>query len=110
MTEPLEQTSRTSSSSLAGTPRWVKVFAIALLALVVLVVVMEVGGNGLRRHRPSPNGMQSGEQRPFGDHAPGHLTQPTGITGPGGHRPFGGQPSGRQTPSSSAIESEVQGG
>jgi hypothetical protein len=87
MTEPHEQTSRTSSSSSAGTPLWVKVFAIAFLALVVLVVVMIAGGHGPGRHTPPANGIRSGEQRPFG-----------------------GQPPGRQTPPFSARESEVRWG
>jgi hypothetical protein len=110
MTSPLEQTPRTSPSSSAGTPRWVKVFAVALIALVVLLVVVELGGHGLRRHGPPADGVQSGEQRPIGDHAPRHLTPPASITGTGGQRPFGGQPPGRRTPPSGATGSDVQRG
>ena len=33
-----------------GTPRWVKVFGIAFLVLVLLIVIMIAGGHGPGRH------------------------------------------------------------
>jgi ABC-type transporter Mla subunit MlaD len=53
----------------AGTPRWVKVFGIIALVLVVLVVVMLVtgrGGHGPGRHTLS--GDTSGHRAPTGAH------------------------------------------
>jgi hypothetical protein len=49
-----------------GTPRWVKVFGIFALVLVLLFVVLHLTGRGLGDHRPS------------GDHAPsgGRPTSP----------------------------------
>jgi hypothetical protein len=40
-----------------GTPRWVKVFAVATVALVVVVVVLVlVGGHGAGLHNPLGGG------------------------------------------------------
>jgi hypothetical protein len=36
-----------------GTPRWVKVFAIIALALVVLLVILHLTGRGFGGHAPS---------------------------------------------------------
>ena len=44
----------------AGTPRWVKVFAIVAVAAIVLVVVLLVvgkGGHGPSRHTGPPAGV-----------------------------------------------------
>jgi hypothetical protein len=54
---------------MVGTPRWVKVFGIIALVLVVLVVVMLVtgrGGHGPGRHTSS--GDTGGDRPPPGAH------------------------------------------
>ena len=44
----------TQNESAAGTPRWLKVFGIIALALILLVAVLQVmgGGHGPSRHTP----------------------------------------------------------
>jgi hypothetical protein len=59
-----------NDTNAARTPRWVKVFGIVALALVVLVVVMliaERGGHGPGRH---------------GSRGIGHSGPPAGVTHP----------------------------
>jgi negative regulator of sigma E activity len=49
----------------AGTPRWVKVFAIVAVAAIVLVVVLLVvgkGGHGPSRHTEPPAGVIHAQQ------------------------------------------------
>jgi hypothetical protein len=43
-----------------GTPRWVKVFGIFALVLVLLFVVLHLSGRGLGDHRPSREHAPSG--------------------------------------------------
>jgi hypothetical protein len=49
-------------SSTTGAPRWVKVFGIVILVLVLLVVLLHLTGNSLgghdahRGHAPAPGG------------------------------------------------------
>jgi preprotein translocase subunit SecG len=60
---------RENDTETAGTPRWVKVFALIALVLVVLVVVMLIvgrGGHGPGRHTGGGSG--------------GHTGPPPGIT------------------------------
>ena len=57
----------------AGTPRWVKVLGIAVVALVILVATALLSDRG--RHGP-------------GRHAPSSTQTPAGDAG--GHRPPGG--------------------
>ena len=54
-----------------GTPRWVKVFAIIAIAVVVLLVIMLLTGHGPGRHTPS--GHAGGQVPPSSvmeEHAP----------------------------------------
>jgi hypothetical protein len=60
---------RENDTQTAGTPRWVKVFALIALVLVVLVVVMLIAGRG--GHGPG---------RHTGGEAGGHTGPPAGIT------------------------------
>jgi len=57
-----------------GTPRWVKLFGIVALALVLVVVVMLVAGGGQHgpgRHSGSAeSGAAGGHKPPAGDHTP----------------------------------------
>jgi len=46
-----------------ATPRWVKVFGIIALALVLLFVVMHIMGGGLGGHMPHSGVTNHGEQR-----------------------------------------------
>jgi hypothetical protein len=61
-------------ASTAGTPRWVKVFGIVTLVLIVLFVVVALtgrgGGHGPRRHMPGSDTSQV------------HTGPPPGITHP----------------------------
>jgi hypothetical protein len=72
--------------SSAGTPRWVKVFGIVAIVLVLLVGVMLVFGGGA--HGPSrhlPSGDSGGQTAPAGEDTPpddGGHTPPAG-----GHSP-----------------------
>jgi hypothetical protein len=52
----------------AGTPRWVKVFALIALVLVVLVVIMLIAGRG--GHGPGRHTAGAG----------GHTGPPAGVT------------------------------
>jgi ABC-type transporter Mla subunit MlaD len=36
-----------------GTPRWVKIFALVALILLVLFVIVHLAGGGFRHHGPS---------------------------------------------------------
>jgi hypothetical protein len=50
---------RDNDAETAGTPRWVKVFALVALAVIVLVVVLLIvgkGGHGPSRHTGPPAG------------------------------------------------------
>jgi hypothetical protein len=58
--------------STIGTPRWVKVFGIIALAVVVLFVVLKVTGLG-GEHGP-------GRHTPGGDTPTGHTGPPPGVT------------------------------
>jgi len=60
----------------AGTPRWVKVFGIVALVLVVLLVVMIIAGRG--GHGP---GRHTGDIIPFAD-AGGHEVAIVGHSEP----------------------------
>ena len=44
---------RPDRGSTTGTPRWVKVFGIIALVLVLLFVILHLTGGGLGRHTPS---------------------------------------------------------
>ena len=63
---------RGSTSVYPGTPRWVKVFGIAFLALALLIVIIMktgVGGqHGPGRHMPSGDTPPSSIQTPPGQH------------------------------------------
>jgi hypothetical protein len=62
-----------------GMPRWVKVFAIIAVVVVLALVILFVasgGEHGPRRHIPGDNG---GQTTPGGGHTP-----PPGHTSPGG--------------------------
>jgi len=41
-----------------GTPRWVKVFGIVVIALVLVFVVLHLTGHGFGGHTPLPSGAQ----------------------------------------------------
>jgi len=43
-----------------GTPRWVKVFGIFALVLVLLFIILHLTGHGLGDHRPSSDHAPSG--------------------------------------------------
>ena len=63
----------------AGTPRWVKVFAIVALLVVVLVVVLVLTGRG-GSHSPRRH-IAPAETEPAGSTA-GHPGPPPGVTHP----------------------------
>ena len=65
----------------AGTPRWVKVFALIALVVVVLVVVVTLIGGG--RHRP---GQHTSPGRDGGDRTPPSSAQEGHTPPEGGHR------------------------
>lgn len=70
--------------STTSTPRWVKVFGLVALAVILLIVVLLVVGGGPGGHGP-------------GRHGGGGDVPPTGATEGGGHTPppgvdHGGQP------------------
>jgi hypothetical protein len=73
-----------SRGSSTGTPHWVKVFGIAALVLVLLVVVLIVAGDG--RHGP---GRHTGSYDGSGGRAPAAVMDDrTPLGGDlGGHRP-----------------------
>jgi hypothetical protein len=54
MTDPEPELDRTGSAGnldrATGTPRWVKIFALALLVLVLLVAVLHLTGNAIGGH------------------------------------------------------------
>ena len=41
-----------------GTPRWVKVFGIVIVVLVLLFVALHLTGHGFGGHTPHPSGAQ----------------------------------------------------
>jgi hypothetical protein len=56
-----------------GTPRWVKVFGIIAIVLVLLFVVIQftgVGGGGHGPGRHTPSGDAGGQTPPAGGHTP----------------------------------------
>jgi hypothetical protein len=71
--------------SAAGTPRWVKVFGIVALILVVVFVVLQLVGVG-GRHGPgrhTPGGDTSEDQTlPAGVTTGTHTGPPAGVTHP----------------------------
>ena len=50
--------------STTGTPRWVKMFGIIAIILVLAVVILHLTGRGLGGHTPSPSVTGHGVQRP----------------------------------------------
>ena len=57
-----------NDGSTTGTPRWVKIFGIIALFLVLLFVIMHLTGGGLAKrfggHIPAPNVTEHGAQQP----------------------------------------------
>ena len=47
-----------------GTPRWVKVFGIMALVLIVLIIILHLTGHGLGRHTHRPPVTEQGIKRP----------------------------------------------
>jgi hypothetical protein len=47
-----------------STPRWVKVFGIIGLVLVLLFIILHLVGGGLRGHRSAPDGTAPGVRQP----------------------------------------------
>jgi hypothetical protein len=54
---------RSDSGSTTGAPRWVKVFGIVALALVLLFVFLHLNGSGLGAHTPPFNITEHGAQQ-----------------------------------------------
>ena len=68
MADPPAHPEAEADGSSTGTPRWVKVFAvIALVVVVLFVVLLLTGGHGPRRHTLSG--------APGGHEAPSSVTQ-----------------------------------
>jgi hypothetical protein len=44
--------------STTGTPRWVKVFGIVIVALILVFAVLHFAGHGFGGHAPLPRGAQ----------------------------------------------------
>lgn len=72
-----------SDRPLSGTPRWVKVFAVVALTLIVGFILLQVSGVG-GEHGPgrhAPNG-ETGGARPPDATTVGHTGPPRGVTQP----------------------------
>jgi ABC-type transporter Mla subunit MlaD len=54
---------RSDSGATTGAPRWVKVFGIVALALVLLFVFLHLNGSGLGAHTPPFNITEHGAQQ-----------------------------------------------
>jgi hypothetical protein len=50
--------------STTGAPRWVKVFGVIALVLVLLFVILRLTGRGLGGHTPHSNATEHGKQQP----------------------------------------------
>jgi hypothetical protein len=48
--EPLESDVSADRATIAGVPRWVKVFGVISIVLIVLFILLHVGGDGFRGH------------------------------------------------------------
>jgi hypothetical protein len=53
-----------SSASTPGMPRWVKVFGIIAIGLVLLVVILHLTGNGLHDHSSPSSVTKHGAHQP----------------------------------------------
>jgi len=83
----------TPASGSTGAPRWVKVFGLVAVVLVLLVAVMVVAGHGPGDHVPSadagretpPSDIGDGPRPSGGD--PGDHTPPPGVPEHGASQP-----------------------